>query len=183
MRMKENDNGRGEARPGAGVVLVAVCVCLGSVRSVQAQSAVRELPRFPGEGATATITITLHPPAGTAAAGAADTPPAGWTVSNISDAGTFDSLTGEVKWGPIFTPADPTVLTYDVTVPTGATGNECFTGTVSFDGSETPIEGESCFVTIPALTPAGAAVAALLATAAGLVVVRRWRNAGMPHGE
>ncbi|RME41740.1 MAG: hypothetical protein D6788_00590 [Planctomycetota bacterium] len=164
----------------AAFVLIVPFFCHFSAAPARGQSAVRALPTFPGEGATVTITITLHPPAGTAAAGAADTPPAGWTVSNISDAGTFDSLTGQVKWGPIFTPSDPTVLTYDVTVPTGATGNECFTGTVSFDGSEVSIGGESCFVTIPALTPAGAVVAVMLAIGAGIIVSRRLRQ-GTAH--
>ena len=120
------------------------------------------------------MTITLHPPAGTTAAGVDEKPPAGWIVLNIKNGGTLDPSTGLVKWGPLFNPADPTVLTYDVTPPGFATGDECYQGFVSFGGPEDiPIEGDNACVIIPAVSPWALAIAALLTLGAGGLIVPR----------
>lgn len=152
-----------------------VSLSFGSIAS--AQVATRELPEFPGVEITFGVSITLHPPAGTTAAGAFDTPPAGWAVTNISDSGTFDALTQQVKWGPLFSPPDPTVVSYDVTVPLSALGNECFLGAVSFGGPDLAILGDQCLVTIPAVSLWGLIILGLLILTAGSVLGDR-----LPHG-
>jgi hypothetical protein len=48
-------------------------------------------------------------------------------ISNISHNGTFDASTGKVKFGPFFDSTART-LTYDVTAPSGASGDQTFSG-------------------------------------------------------
>ncbi len=78
------------------------------------------------------------------AIGVEDTPPAGWIVTNnISHGGTYDPVNGKVKWGPLFPPF-PTELSYEV-IPTPANALiRCFYGTISVDGDNTTICGDSC---------------------------------------
>jgi len=93
---------------------------------------------------TKTVTIVLDPPEGTQAIALEDSPPAGWTdVQNISDNGTYDSVNHKVKWGPFFAPS-PTSVSYEVIPPVEASGESCFTVSVSLDGESEAICGDTC---------------------------------------
>lgn len=144
-----------------------------------AQGATRDLSQFVGPTSTFTVTIAVNPPAGTSVVGVEEAPPSGWTVSVISNGGTFDAGTGKVKWGPFFDPAIPPLVSYDVTPPPGSVGYECFTGTVSFGGASAPnITGDTCvLVPVPAVTEWGMAIMALMMLCGATVLIGRPRVA------
>jgi len=71
-----------------------------------------------------------------------DQPPAGWTVSDINEAGTWDDAQKMVRWGP-FLDNVPRTLTYNATPPADETGTKTFSGTVYFNGSTMVITGDS----------------------------------------
>jgi len=95
---------------------------------------------FPGSPLT--VTLNVAPAITVTAYAVQDLPPTGWSVSNISGGGAFDSATAMVKWGPFF---DNTArsLTYQVTPPSSGTGVQTFAGTASFDGVGVSVEGSS----------------------------------------
>ncbi len=138
------------------------------------QSATRDLSAYPTPGVTFRVSIAIDTPAETNGVGLEEAPPAGWTVSAISDAGTWDEGTEEVKWVFLVEPF-PTAITYDVTPPVDASGDLCFAGTVSFDGPVQPVGGDACLlVGIPTISGVGLAVLGLLVVGAGrMVIVRR----------
>jgi hypothetical protein len=63
-----------------------------------------------------------------------------WSVTQISDGGSLDLLTGKVKFGPFLTP-EPRTLTYTV-VPNLAVELALFDGRASADGQSSPIGGD-----------------------------------------
>jgi hypothetical protein len=71
-----------------------------------------------------------------------DSPPANWTVSSISNSGTWDAANRKVKWGPFFDTTART-LTYNATPPAGTTGAKTFNGVISIDGVPQAICGSS----------------------------------------
>jgi hypothetical protein len=154
---------RGKGILGLGLFGILASVALGS-------GAIRDLPNSILPGATVTVTITLDPPPGTSVAAAEDQPPTGWTVSNISDSGTFDQSAGKVKWGLFFAPSIPSVLTYDVTV---GSWSPCFAGSVSYDGVGTAIGGEACAAVVPTVSTWGAATLLLLLLICGGAIAGR----------
>jgi len=77
------------------------------------------------------ITVTLAVGGGTGTITVMETPPAGWTVSQISHGGTESG--GTITWNL----SAAATLTYVVTPPAGATGNVTFAGTVG----ATPVMG------------------------------------------
>ena len=81
------------------------------------------------------VSITVTPEAGTQVYAVEDSPPAGWTVSNITEGGAWDDVNKKVKWG-LFFDANVRTLTYDAIPPTGETGEKAFLGTASFDGTD-----------------------------------------------
>ncbi len=91
-----------------------------------------------------TVQIILSPPAGVTAVAVEDTPPGGWSVSEISNNGTFDPVNRKVKWGPFFSGAIPEFVSYVATPSNAAVGPVCFAGTVSLDGLNRPICGDQC---------------------------------------
>lgn len=113
-----------------------------------------------------------------------DAPPTSWTVSSINNSGSFDALSGKVKWGPFFSAPFPTNYAYQVTAPAGAQGEHCFAGTASFAGLDQPIGGEACFSRqVPAVTTWGMLILAMLtATAATIVISRLKRHGGLYDG-
>jgi hypothetical protein len=150
---------------------------VGSAATVSAQNATRELPDDYTPGATFTVAIALSPPGGTAVVGVEEKPPLGWVASNISHSGTFDGQTKKIKWGPFFGSSIPSLLTYDVK-PSGASGEQCFTGTASFDGLDQPISGEFCFPhSIPTLSGVGMAGLTLPLLLAGAIILSRTKRA------
>ncbi len=62
-----------------------------------------------------------------------ETPPAGWTVSFISDGGRLDAVTGKVKWGP-FADNPERTLSYSLSAPLSEAREGMFEGHGSFDG-------------------------------------------------
>lgn len=117
-----------------------------------AGTAERDLPANYEPGVSFTVSIVIDSQDSTTVI-LEDTPPTGWIqIDNISDGGSYDSVTHEVKFGPFLAPSIPTAVTYDITPPGGATGEQCFAGTVSFDGAPgQAIGGEDCV--LPLDTP------------------------------
>ncbi|OQX23242.1 MAG: hypothetical protein BWK80_27055, partial [Desulfobacteraceae bacterium IS3] len=101
-------------------------------------------------GIKLTVTLKATPASTTGTYAIEETPPAGWTVSNISD-GTLDS--GKIKFGPFFGNTSQT-LTYDVTPPATATGDNTFAGTASQDGVSTAVAGQTVISACPLYHPA-----------------------------
>ena len=71
-----------------------------------------------------------------------DGPPAGWTVTNISNGGSFDALHDLVKWWGEVPSTAPFVLSYQVLPPAGATGPVAFSGQAQFDAASVAITGQ-----------------------------------------
>jgi hypothetical protein len=94
-------------------------------------------------GTTKTVRIILNPPAGTSAIAVEDTPPTGWSVSNISNGGVYDNVNKKVKWGPLFPPF-PAELSYVATPNNDTAGPKCFFGIISLDGASQTICGDEC---------------------------------------
>lgn len=129
---------------------------LGSVSSV----AERRLPPAYLPGDPVTVRIETAPPATALAYAVEDTPPFGWTVSEISDDGEWNAASGTVRWGPFFDHAARR-LTYRLVPPPGTTGEVHFTGTASFDGEPVRVAGraalvEGCRLTLAREDAAGA---------------------------
>ena len=145
-----------------------------TARMAAGQSAVRDLPPvYGGDVWGFTVTITVSPPQGVAAAGFEELPPTGWPVSNISDSGTVDAQTGKVKWGPFFGTI-PSGVSYDIGVPTSASGPACFAGKVSFDGLDQAIGGDACvYGPVPAISEWGVLVLGLSLLIGGTLVLHR----------
>ncbi len=121
-------------------------------------------------GTKLTVSLTATPASSISSYAVEDTPPSGWTVSNISDSGTYDSVNNRVKYGPFFDSTART-LSYDATPPSGTAGDNTFTGTASADGDNSTIGGDSvvsvCADTHPADTDNNFAVSISEVTAYG----------------
>ncbi|MGB2985243.1 MAG: IPTL-CTERM sorting domain-containing protein [Phycisphaerae bacterium] len=150
-----------------------------------ADGATRDLPDNCSPDVTLTVSIAIDPPDGTLNYALEDSPPAGWTnIDSISDGGVYDSENHKVKWGAFFDDLSRTV-TYDITPPGGATGTQCFDGTVSFDGRDEAIGGKSClkdvrpgcWQAIPTVSEWGMVAMTLLLLTAGTLVLRRGQPA------
>jgi hypothetical protein len=89
---------------------------------------------------TVTIAITFDASAHSVAL--EDAPPPGWTVSNISNSGAWDSRNQKVKWGIFFAGSIPGAVSYQATPPTSERGSKTFAGAISFNGTSQPIDGE-----------------------------------------
>ncbi|MGE0083652.1 MAG: hypothetical protein AB7S75_04460 [Desulfococcaceae bacterium] len=93
-------------------------------------------------GSKLTVSLSAAPAASVASYAVEDTPPAGWTVSNISTGGSYDSVNNRVKYGPFFDNTART-FTYDVLPSSGQTGDKTFAGTASADGVNSTVGGDS----------------------------------------
>ncbi len=100
----------------------------------------RTLPSCYSPGTKLTVTLKAAPASTTGSYAVEETPPAGWTVSNISNDGTLYS--GVIKFGPFYDNTSRT-LTYDVTPPAAETGDKIFSGTASEDGVSKSIAGQT----------------------------------------
>ena len=156
-------------RPIAPVAVWFVCASM-----ALADGAVRDLPASVLPGEIFTVRITIDPPDGTDIVALEDQPPASWTVTNISDGGSFDAQTMSVKWGLFFEPSIPASVTYDLTAPPSFRGRQCFAGTIWFDGVAESIQGSDCLsLIVPAVSDWGLLTLALLILTAGQVVILR----------
>jgi hypothetical protein len=70
-----------------------------------------------------------------------DTLPAGWSVTNISDGGVFDSNSGVVLWGP-FSDGISRALSYTTVPPSNANVVVTLEGEGDFDGTSASITGQ-----------------------------------------
>jgi hypothetical protein len=104
-------------------------------------TATRDLPNCYTPSVAVSISITVTPGQGTQVYAVEDSPPAGWTVSDINESGGWDNVKKKVKWG-VFFDANNRTLTYKATPPVGETGAKTFSGTVSFDGNNVSIGGD-----------------------------------------
>jgi hypothetical protein len=138
----------------------------------------RTLPAGYIPGTAFVVTLGAQPPAATSAYALEDMPPKGWSVSNVSDGGAFDPITGKVKFG-LFTDDTARTLTYTVAPPASATGSYRFSGSSSLSGKLIPIAGDSSIAlsngTHPAdLNPADQAISLAELTAYGAA----WKTGG-----
>ena len=107
----------------------------------------------------------VEPQAGGSAYAAEEQIPVGWTVTAIDGSGT---IAGDViRWGPFFDSA-PRTLSYTLT---GGDRDGLFHGTISFDGSQQIVGGETKLALAGAkleLTRNGTAIRLRLSSAAGV---------------
>ena len=149
---------------------------VGAARPVVAEGATRDLSGYSEPHVVFTVSIAIDPPSGTTVVGVEDTPPAGWSISNISNGGTWDIDLETVKW-PIFMGSVPDSVTYDAVSPEEPAGSYCFTGSVSFDGPDQPIGGDVCIpIGLPTLSVWAVLAMTLLVATAGTVVLGRPRS-------
>jgi hypothetical protein len=88
------------------------------------------------------VSISVVPQNGSVAYAIEDMPPEGWTVTAINEGGIYDADTGKVKWGVYFDQC-PLYFTYTATPPAAATGPQTFAGTLSVDGVNSTITGQT----------------------------------------
>ncbi len=159
--------------------LLAVLSWTGAPQHAFAQGAVRDLPDHYGPGVSITVSIAINPPEGVSFAIPEDAPPAGWSVSDISNGGTWDAEQQKVKWGPFFAPSIPALVTYDAMPPGDTRGEQCFAGTIFFEppGEEEPVAGDPCIpVAVPTLSEWGMMVLLLLILVSGTLAIDRVRH-------
>jgi hypothetical protein len=134
----------------AGPYAVTVSNAGGSVTSATAaltvvamqSRATRTLPASVLAATLLTVNIDVAPEAGVLAFVVEDRPPTGWTATNITRGGTWDSTSAKVRWGPFFTDR-PMQLSYTVVPPATACGSVGFSGNAAFDGIGVLISGQS----------------------------------------
>jgi hypothetical protein len=116
----------------------------GSIRITvtgEASSAMRLLPAQYQAGKKFRVGIIVMPVRGTLSYSIIERPPAGWTVSDISDGGTYDAAAGAVRFGLIESDR-VRLLTYSVKPPNKAKGIQLFSGELVADGVSSPIAGK-----------------------------------------
>jgi len=168
-----------------GTIYIGLAIVTTAADTAFAAGAVRSLPQHVQGGTAFDVVITIDPPTGTTALGIEESPPSGWSaIADISNGGTYDAGSHKVKWGPFFAPSFPTQVSYTITPPPAAQGNQCFVGLASFNGFNEPIQGLSCVqVTpgIPAVSEWGLLILSLsLLTVGTLVVAPRHRVSPLP---
>ncbi len=104
------------------------------------RTATRNLPNCYAPSAVISISITVNPGKAVQVYAVEDSPPAGWTVSDISESGGWDGVNKKVKWGPFFDHNNRT-LTYKVAPPSDESGAKIFSGMASFDGKNVTTGG------------------------------------------
>jgi len=120
--------------PAAGASMVTI--------SLAAASATRYLPDGYSPYLPLAVFLDVTPDSATQAWAVEDTPPAGWTIAAINEGGQWDAVNGKVKWGPYFDQQART-LQYQATPPDGTSGTQEFVGTMSLDGTNQVVSGES----------------------------------------
>lgn len=122
-------------------------VPVGSVGFVQ-----RQLPLGYAPGTPFTVKLEAIPVGNALAYGVEDQPPAGWTVSAINESGAYDSVNKKVKW--TFLDGNSRTLSYQVTPPANATGNQSFQGTGNLNGTDSSAIGGMTTIDLAAYHPA-----------------------------
>jgi hypothetical protein len=87
------------------------------------------------------VTIAVAVPTNAMVYALEDQIPLGWTATNLSPNGHFDSANRKVKWGPFFD-ASERIVSYQVIPPMGATGTVMFVGVLFYNGDGALIAGD-----------------------------------------
>jgi sugar lactone lactonase YvrE len=117
-----------------------------------ANQAVATRPATYVPGRPFAVEIALQPLATTRVNAIEETIPAGWTASDISEGGTFDSALRKVKWGPFFD-AMARVLRYQAVPSQEAAETVSFSGLASFDGVDVTLVGNGQIAPATASAP------------------------------
>lgn len=100
-------------------------------------------------GQISRVSLTVRPEAGVLAYAVEEIPPIGWSIDKITEGGTLDPRSGEIRWGPFFDDSERN-LSYDVIPAAG--GSAAFRGTASFDGLSVVVSGDAnCVPVTPPL--------------------------------
>jgi hypothetical protein len=103
-------------------------------------------------GATLTVSLILSvdEEANLPSVGVSEVIPTGWTVTSISNNGTYFASGHKIEW--LFwsqgVPVADRTITYTLLVPSGATGTKTFSGTVDYGGTTNPSIYGSTQVTV-----------------------------------
>jgi hypothetical protein len=121
-------------------------------------SASRTMPASYTPGQSITVSLAFTPDSTTAAWGAVETPPSGWTATNITGNGTASG--GSIRWIvlPGGTANQPQTFTYTATPPASDTGNKTFSGVADFGSGEQSIGGSTSITGPGGGTTSGPAV-------------------------
>jgi hypothetical protein len=87
------------------------------------------------------VIIQAAPGCGAAGYGVEEIPPAGWTVTAVSDQGVWDEHNHRVRW--VFLDGAARTLTYTAVPPADASGTQRFSGVGSVEGQSVPITGDT----------------------------------------
>jgi len=112
-----------------------------TVNAVGGGTFTRTLPECYTAGVRLTVTLNVAPSSGTINYLIEDVAPDGWTVSNISNSGSYDSFNRKIKWR--FQDSTARTLTYDITPPVSETGDKTFTGKAYPDTADINIAGQT----------------------------------------
>jgi|GEM_PF-2490781 len=85
----------------------------------------------PGESVL--VSLAVKPDVSIEAYTVEDSPPSGWTVSNINNGGVWDDVNNKVRWGP-FADNSQRTFTYNALPPEDISSSQCFAGKASVNG-------------------------------------------------
>lgn len=125
-----------------------------NVRDARTEAvAQRDLPPAYVPSQLVTVVIAVEPPRGAGAWVLEEIPPTGWAISNITEDGVLDTVSGKVKFGP-YTDSRARSLSYQVLPPADAQGVFKFEGALSVDGKTSPVGGELALEPVGEFHPA-----------------------------
>lgn len=104
-------------------------------------SAVSSVPTNYIVGAPFTVSIAVTPGAGVKAYALEETPPIGFSVTNVTGAGVFCRETRKIRWG-LFSDLEPRTLSYQLVALTNSPSIARFNGVVSCNGINQPVTGQ-----------------------------------------
>jgi hypothetical protein len=93
------------------------------------------------------VRLTISPAAGLLGHGVVETPPAGWSVMNITFGGLLATNGNEIRW--LFLDDVGREVSYDVLPPAGATNDASFAGAGDFGGVVIPTGGNTVLSRAP----------------------------------
>ncbi len=141
------------ARTSAGANVVSPPVSISVIGSSIKFAATRELPDTYSPGKRFTVRIRVEPGANVQAWAVEEHPPTGWRVSEIREGGSFDNVSGTIRFGPFLDQLART-LAYDVAPPTNSIERVKFFGVASADGGLFEIHGDQSIASAPPKHPA-----------------------------
>ncbi|MGJ8695578.1 MAG: hypothetical protein ACSHYF_04625 [Verrucomicrobiaceae bacterium] len=94
------------------------------------------------------VTLDASPTPGTQVYAHEELLPAGWQATDMNQGGSFDPITGKVKFGPFYDDL-PRILSYRVVPAPDAAGSSQLFGASSADGFTSDTTGDSEFIALP----------------------------------